>query len=287
LSSMTISVAYPFAEELSPTLSFPEDQKANLSIERFFSCDYVSDDSNEQKSVEDREDDDEIKKTYRMHLATIPGDAANKFKLQEAQTIHRHLINFIKQFLKCLNTTYQVLDESSFSCTNEWGIEPYGCFLVTCTRTMICGLCALFGMVFRQDAVGVFTCFTDDKDQTHNVFLVSRSDCSPITDDEALKIVKSVGACFPMLSAQRDQTGASMEFHDYCNEERSVTCVKFLELLHNFSSSHLLYQVKKDNAKSFLMNKEDYHQAIEKAGLESYELLFQMSAVHFKAYPEC
>lgn len=286
-SSVTISVAYSPAEAATSILSNPEDEKVNSSFERSFSCPSIPDDSNEQKLAENEHDDEEKPQTYRMHLATVPGDMANKFKLKKALPIHQNLINIIKQFLECLNIAYQVLDDTSFSCTDKWGVEPYGCFLVTCTRTMISGLGALFGMAFRQDAVGVFTCHTDDKDQPHNIFLVTRLDGSPITVGEALKIVKPVCTSFKMLSAQRDETGASMEFHDYCNKTQPGTSTNLFQLLSNSSRGHTCYRVLEGDAKSFLVNKEDYHQAIEKAGLTSFELIIQMCRVHSKAYPTC
>ncbi|CAF2519718.1 unnamed protein product [Rotaria sp. Silwood2] len=88
-----------------------------------------------------------------------------------------------------------MLDKSSFSWTDNWGNEPFACLLITCTRTMILGLCALLGIAFRQDAVGVFTCYTDDNDEMHNVFRVSHSDLSPMSIDESNKMIDEEFLC--------------------------------------------------------------------------------------------
>jgi hypothetical protein len=229
-------------------------------------------------------EDDGEQKTYRVHLATVPGSMAGKISMNDSQPTHLELIKLVEGFLESMNIKCQVPDPSGFSCTDDWAVELYGCIMVTCTRTIVRGLCALFGMAFRQDAVGVFSCYTTDKDDPHNVFLLSRFDQSPVNRDEALKITKLIQGSYPMLSAQCDEIGASMEFHDYCNEEPQTTGDEVLQLLRIRFPEALPYTVKKDLAHSFLLCEEQYTEAIEKAGLKPFELMIRMCQAHSKSY---
>ncbi|CAF3857385.1 unnamed protein product [Rotaria magnacalcarata] len=127
-----------------------------------------------------------------MNLATIPGNMTNKFQLKEAQSMNKKLMNLVEELLKAINIKRQAIDKDSVSCTAKWSTEPYGSVLITCTRTMVRGLCALLGMTFHQDAVGVCSSYTVDNDPVHSCFLVATSDGSRISNPGRTK--RSVNA---------------------------------------------------------------------------------------------
>ncbi|CAM4781387.1 unnamed protein product [Rotaria magnacalcarata] len=197
------------------------------SIGTSWSCSSNHDDLKEHESEQQYETmgttDHDLLQTYRMDLGTIPGNEAKKFNLDEIRSTHTELMNLVEIFLTQIGIKFQTLKKDNFSCTSEWGTEPYGSFLITCTRTMIRGLCALFGKAFCQDAVGVCSSYTVDGDLPHTCFLITTHDGSKINFDDALKITNIICSIFPKLSSQRDETGRYMEFHDYCNECPSIT----------------------------------------------------------------
>ncbi|CAF3648415.1 unnamed protein product [Rotaria socialis] len=275
--SRTISVAYHTNEITADS----------CLIERFFSCCSDSDDFQEQPVAESEPEflvgDENNLKTYRLHLATVPGDMANRFTLEESQQTHKKLIDFVVDFLKSIKISCQLLDNISFSHTDKWGIELYGCLLVTCTRKMIHGLAALFGTALRQDALGVFTDFTSDNDLPHNVFLIMRSDYLCMPTNEAVDVGKFVLSDFPDLTAQRDITGKHLELHDYCNEY-SIVKETIVNILNKGSLNIGPYQVQKSEQKSFLIEQSDYSQAIEHADLKPFELIIQMCQLHTNSY---
>jgi len=222
-----------------------------------------------------------------MHLGTVPGDMAKKLTLEQTKSTHTKLINSVTKFLESLKIKHEVLDRESFSYTNDWGVEFYGCLLITSTRKLVCGFGALFGLAFRQDAVGTFSCFTNDNDPVHGFFLVSRSSGSPMKTNEALNIMKLIHPCFPDLSAQRDPLSTAVEFHDYPNICQSITSDNVLQpILDNNPFNYLSYQSDKYGAKSFLVDSDHYDEAINAAGLQSYKFLIEMVQEHAKKYPK-
>ncbi|CAF1264363.1 unnamed protein product [Rotaria magnacalcarata] len=275
--STTISVANPNNE-------IATDSRL---IERFFSCCSDSDGFQEQPVAENEQpfliNDDNNLKTYRLHLATVPGDMANCFTLEESQSTHKKLIDFVADFLKSIKIGCQVLDKISFSHTDKWGIELYGCLLVTCTRRMIHGLAALFGTALRQDAVGVFTDFTYDNDPPHNVFLIMRPDYLCMPTNEAIDVGKFVRTDFPDLMVQRNTFGDQLELHDYCNAY-SIIKEDMVKILNKGFLNIVPYEVKKYEEKSFLIEQSDYGQAIENADLKHYEIIIQLCQLHANSY---
>ena len=120
-------------------------------MERFYSC--SSDTGKQTEELEGQEisnEDDGKQKTYRMHLATVPGDMAGAVSVDKSRSTHIELISKVEELLNKIDVKCQVLDPSGFSCSDEWGIELFGCLLVTCTRTDIRGFCALLGMAFQS-----------------------------------------------------------------------------------------------------------------------------------------
>ncbi|CAF3453390.1 unnamed protein product [Rotaria socialis] len=221
------------------------------SIRTSWSCSSNHDDLKEHESEQQYETmgttDHDLLQTYRMDLgtipgSTIPGNEAKKFNLDEIRSTHTELMNMVEIFLTQIGIKFQALKKDNFSCTSEWGTEPYGSFLITCTRTMICGLCALFGKTFCQDAVGVCSSYTVDGDPPHTCFLITTHDGSEINFDDALKITNIICSSFPKLSSQRDETGRYMEFHDYCNECPSITNGDLFQLLRQNISKNISYQ---------------------------------------------
>ncbi|CAF1049494.1 unnamed protein product, partial [Rotaria magnacalcarata] len=148
-------------EESRGDVKVPLSPSVDISYDRLLP--YFSDYDNlgEHTATEQQQqqttctDDDQSQQTYCINLATVPDDRANKFQLKEAQYINRKLMNLVEELLKAINIKHQVVDKDSISCTAEWNIEPYGSFLITCTRTMVCRLRALLGMTFHQDPVSV------------------------------------------------------------------------------------------------------------------------------------
>ncbi|CAF1668478.1 unnamed protein product, partial [Rotaria magnacalcarata] len=144
-------------EESRGDVKVPLSPSVDISYDRLLP--YFSDYDNlgEHTATEQQQqqttctDDDQSQQTYCINLATVPDDRANKFQLKEAQYINRKLMNLVEELLKAINIKHQVVDKDSISCTAEWNIEPYGSFLITCTRTMVCRLRALLGMTFHQD----------------------------------------------------------------------------------------------------------------------------------------
>ncbi|CAF4598302.1 unnamed protein product, partial [Rotaria socialis] len=265
------------------------------SIRTSWSCSSNHDDLKEHESEQQYETmgttDHDLLQTYRMDLgtipgSTIPGNEAKKFNLDEIRSTHTELMNMVEIFLTQIGIKFQALKKDNFSCTSEWGTEPYGSFLITCTRTMICGLCALFGKTFCQDAVGVCSSYTVDGDPPHTCFLITTHDGSEINFDDALKITNIICSSFPKLSSQRDETGRYMEFHDYCNECPSITNGDLFQLLRQNISKNISYQVKKYDVKSFQIKNNDYITAIENTKLKQFEILLQMNQLHMKSYNE-
>ncbi|CAF1615816.1 unnamed protein product [Adineta steineri] len=98
VGSKTFPPPYTLAEAVTSTISPPEDEMANLFIQR--PVDLV-----EQNAVQKEQvsliNQDEIKNTYRMHLATVPGNMGNKFELGKAQRTQCDLVQNITKFLDC------------------------------------------------------------------------------------------------------------------------------------------------------------------------------------------
>lgn len=248
------------------------------TVESFASCSSDTDNSNQHTTVE------ESKQTYRMDLASVSHNQIRRLERREIHSRHVHLMDFFEQFLVGLNIKYQVLCKDNFSCTPQWGIEPYGSFLITCTRTMIRGLCALFGLAFHQDAVGVCSSYTLDNDSVHRCFLVRTRDGSRISRDDGLRITKLICHRFPQLSAQCDETGLYMEYHDYGNEQSSVTKNDLVNLLQSKSSNYATYEIDQYDTKSFLVEKADYVEDIEAAHFQLYRIVLEMSQLYMESY---
>jgi hypothetical protein len=220
---------------------------------------------------------------YRIHLGTQPGYyKEGHIKFTESQKLHLKVIDILEFFLISFNINYEVIKKDAFS-NSAWGLEPYACILLSCSNEMAQGLAAIIGLALRQDAIGIYT--NNNDGYSHPVFTISKSDGALFTENDGLILMNRVTNYCKGLSAQFDENGRNIEFHDFENtidESVSIEDIKFI--INKYSGPKNLYQVTKAIRQSSLLEKEDYQNAINKAGFDSFSKLIELTRLHDGLY---
>jgi hypothetical protein len=148
---------------------------------------------------------------------------------------------------------------------------------------MASGIAAIIGLALRQDAIGIFT--ANSNDSPHPVFTVKTSDGSLISKSKAITLMKIVTKDHKCLSAQFDKDGQHIEFHDYENSNDEHTSIHRIQrtIDRNLGTNHL-FQLTKSSSQSSLLEQKDYQKAIEKAGLEPFSKLIDLTRLHDQFY---
>jgi len=108
------------------------------------------------------------------------------------------------------------------------------------------------------------------KNKTHLKFALRASyftvySLGPISRSTILKIIENVCERFPSLSGQLDTSGHSIEFHDFDVSFKGTSAQIEEVLKENFQQ---IFQLKTHFAKSTLLTRNDYQQALDASGLE-------------------
>jgi hypothetical protein len=220
---------------------------------------------------------------YRIHLGTLPGYyKKGDITFAESQQLHSKIIDDLENFLSSFNVNYEFIKKDAISNTNTWGLEPYACILLTCSKKMANGVAAIVGLALRQAAIGIYT--NSDDGFSHPVVTVSMPD-GLNTEADILKLMKEVTEGCPCLSAQFDENGENIEFHDFGSENDKSISIEYIQtIISSYCGATDLFQVTKSTSNSYLLEKEDYQVAINRAGLQSYSALIELTRSHDYSY---
>jgi hypothetical protein len=143
------------------------------------------------------------------------------------------------------------------------------------------GMAAVIGVAFCQDAIGMYT---DSDKCSHRLFTVSRSCGSPIPENDALKLMKIVIKRHGNLSAQFDEHGLAVEFHDYANSDDREASADQLRVILSKQLEHHSYEVKQSISNSTLLGEAEYEEAIQQAGLQYLATVIKMTRLYDTLY---
>ena len=223
---------------------------------------------------------------YRIHLGTRPGFyRSGQFNYEQSRWRHEQLVNLLSQFRSNLknslteNSQFDIALRDAFSTTEEWGLEPYASLIFESSDLKrVEGMAAILGQIFQQDAVGIFDEEDDyralpigtniDTFSIHQLFVISAlegEEGSPIPGTDARIIMKIIREHYPFLSGQFGRTNQTIELHDFGNEGTGITVNHIQRIL---TARNLSYQVTRGEAKSELLEQQNYDKAIEQAGFE-------------------
>lgn len=220
---------------------------------------------------------------YRLHVGTQPGCyTKDDIVFKQSQLLHSSIVNVLETFLKYSNINLTFIGKDFFS-LSEWGLEPYTCILLSCSYELARGLAAIVGLALRQDAIGIYTDELDDS-LSHRVFTISSSCNSPISKHKALKLMKKIIKHYEYLSAQFDEYGQAIEFHDFGHEYKEQNLIEELQITINEYFEKDLFEVKESVGKSFLLEKKDYEEASKQAQLVQLSELIKLTRLHDKLY---
>jgi hypothetical protein len=237
-----------------------------------------SDESSQYASISNND------QKYRIHVGTRPenyskGDGRT---YQQSQPQHMKIISALENFLTWSDIIYEVLKADAFSRSHTWGLESYACIEVSCSRTTALGYAALIGYALKQAAIGIFN--NDMNDDVHDFFIVLSSSGSSISNDQALELMLNVTDQYQSLTAQFDAKGQAIEFHNFDgNNLQEIPVDDLSTIINNYSEKDLL-QVKKSTGKSSLLEKKDYEEAINKAGLQQQRCLIDLVRLDDKLF---
>jgi hypothetical protein len=237
-----------------------------------------SDESSQHASISNND------QKYRIHVGTRPenyskGDIDT---YQQSQPQHMKIISALENFLTSSDIIYEVVKADAFSISHTWGLESYACVELTCSRTTAKGYAALIGYALKQAAIGIFN--NDMNDDLHDFFIVLSSSGSSISNDQALQLMLNVTNQYQSLTAQFDAKGQAPEFHNFeGNNLQEIPVDDLSTIINNYSENDLL-QVKKSTGKSSLLEKKDYEEAINKAGLQQQRCLIDLVRLDDKLF---
>jgi hypothetical protein len=216
---------------------------------------------------------------YRIHLGTQPGFCTEShMTFTESKKLHSKVIDFLEQFLSCSNITYEFIKKDAFS-NSAWGLEPYACLVLLCSNEIARGLAAIIGLAFRQDAIGIYT--NNDDVPTHPVFTVTKSDNSLFTQEETLILMKRITKPCTSLSGQFDKNCRNIELHDF--ENKNDKSLQQIQIITNHLVGNL-YHITESTGQSDLLEKDQYQNAINQAGFQSFSKLIELTRLHDDLY---
>jgi hypothetical protein len=222
---------------------------------------------------------------YILSVGTVKTDVVGVSKSIQSQALHKRLLdNSIKVIdgIDCLSTLldhhidHEVLLQDGISQTQQWGSIHHFYVKVLGSESIAYGAAALLGTMLKQDAIGIYHPLTRDDhlilnsthgqplpDNFHQYFKVYSA--SPISRSTSSKIIQNVCERFPALSGQLDTSGQSIEFHDFdlLFKDTSAQIEGILK-----DNSQQMFQVTRHFAKSTLLTRNDYQQAITASGLK-------------------
>jgi hypothetical protein len=267
--------------------SHPQDAELNSEFTRSMnsSDNYVHDSHNQVQTSFDNSGDNAEMQTYILSVGTVKRDLAGVSKSTQSQASHKRLIDEslkVIDGIDCLSILvdhhieHEVLLHDGFSQTQQWGPIHNFYVKVIGSESIANGVAALLGTMFKQYAIGIYHPLTKDDrqildsnqgqplpDNFHQYFTVYSA--SPISDDTTLKITGNVCERFPDLSGQLDTSGQSIEFHDFDSVFKGTSAQIEEALKENFQQ---VFRVKTQFAKSTVLEKYHYQQALNTSGLQ-------------------
>ena len=264
---------------------------------------HLVDDSREQDQMSFDNDEVVEKPAYILAIATVKRDLSGVSESSSSYTRHKRIldenivtVNGIDRLFVMvdLDIEHEVVLRDGFSETQEWGRLHYFYVKVVGTQSIAFGVAALLGLLFRQDAIGITHPLSRDDHQVlswhqgrslssnfHPYFTVHLA--NSISRDTAIEIMKCVCQCFSKISAQLDIWGKSIDFHDFSSSSDLTN--EDIETILNANFDHK-FVVKTKFAKSTLLNKGDYQQALHQLDLETnwmikWDELIRKHKVHF------
>ena len=200
-------------------------------------------------------------KKYRIHVGTQPGFyTKDHIVFEQSQFLHSRIVNVLELLLENSNTNAKLIKKDVFS-MSRWGLEPYTSISLSCSNEMAYGWAAIIGLALRQDAIGVY----NDDSLPHRIFTVSSSCNATISNRKALKLMKKITKKYEYLSAQFDESGQLIQFHDFEDKYKEQRLIEQLQIDVNKYFENDLFVVKESISKSNLLEKKEYDEAIIKS----------------------
>jgi hypothetical protein len=222
------------------------------------------------------------KKRYRIHLGTQPWYYTSEhITFEQSKTLHLKMMDDLKNFFTSFGINFKFIREDAFS-NSEWGLEPYACISYSCSNEIAKGLAAIIGFAFRQGAIGIYS--DNSNDPPHPVFTITSSDNSYITKTVTRRIIEIISMDYKDLSAQFDEHGQELEFHDFQGKYDMKITVQALNNIVNGYFKNAFFQVNDSIGRSSLLEKKDYEEEIKQAGLECLYNLIKMTRLHDESY---
>ena len=218
---------------------------------------------------------DKRKASYRICLASVPGDRGGQFSSEKIDGTHRKTMEWVQRFLDSLKVDISLVSDGNWSSTKNWGLEPYSCYRIRGEWQEVRGVAALLGYMLHQDAVGIF--MDDDTDEPkHTFFKIFLQNQNNTTKDK-MRIIHEIHAKYPMLSTQMSSDGKSVEAHDYTSEESQIEASDIARALDAHGQS---CSVARSTAASVLVEKKQYEEAIIEGGFETHYLAIETVRQH-------
>ena len=233
---------------------------------------YVIDSQTQVRTSFNNGDDKAEIEAYILSVGT-------KSKSTESQALHKRLLDESINYLATLldhHTNYEILLQDGISQTQQWGLIHTFYVKILGSQSMTYGTAALLGTMLKQQAIGINHPLTKDDhlilssthgqplpNNFHQYFTVYSP--SLILRSTTLKIIETVCERFPALSGQLDTSGQSIEFHDFDLSYKGTSAEIEEILKENFQQT---FQVRRHFAKSTLLTRNDYQQALDASGLK-------------------